>query len=437
MEIIKRIYQTFQENGYKFSTDSRKIIPNCVFFALKGINFNGNLFADEALKQGAAAVVVDQEIETKGNNVFFVDDVLSCFQKVATLHRKEVGCTVISITGSNGKTTTKELVYSVLKQKYKTWCTQGNFNNHIGVPITLLNMPLHTEIAVIEMGANAVGEVKTLCEIAKPDYALITSIGKEHLEGFGSFEAIIETEGENFDYVAQNKGMLFVYQDDENIAKRTKGYKNCMFYGASEKADIIGRLVDAESYVAFRWDSAYKAMFKAHIVNTQLIGHYNLGNLLAAAAVGRYFSVPYPQINEAIATYKPSNMRSQLLEINNKRIILDAYNANPASMELAIDNLMLKMKAETKGVILGDMLELGSEEANEHLAIIEKLKSLPPGEVILVGPAFFALKEHGLTHFRFHFSVDDLKQHQSLEHLKADLILVKGSRGIGVDKFVK
>jgi len=429
------LYSRFLQSGGKFSTDTRQIKPGDVFFALKGANFNGNLFAAQALEAGAALVVVDEPQPHLGDAAFLVDDVLETMQALARHHRKSIpGLRVIGVTGSNGKTTTKELLRTAIGSHYRCWATPGNLNNHIGVPITLLRMPLDTEVAVIEMGANHPGEVMPLCEIACPDLGVVTSVGKEHLEGFGSLEAIIETECELYKYLRQTGGQAFVHFENEDLMAYTASWKSAIYYGEGQDADCVGRLLDSNWQLRFQWENSYRLMLRAPQVQTQLYGKYNFVNLLAAACIARYLSVPYEKINAALASYAPANNRSQLLEQGSNRIILDAYNANPHSMQAAIDNLA-QIQAPLRIAVLGDMFELGEAAAEEHAALLAYMHQKGIEKAFLCGPLFGAFASE-YPQYQFYPDLATLKAEAPLSAQQNALLLIKGSRGMAMEGYV-
>ncbi len=430
------LYRHFLAHKQQFTTDTRAIQPGDVFFALKGANFNGNLFAAKALEAGASLVVIDEPQSGLGDKAWLVPDVLQTMQELARLHRQSIlGLRVIGVTGSNGKTTTKELLRAAIASHYRCWATPGNLNNHIGVPITLLRMPLDTEVAVIEMGANHPGEVTPLCEIACPDLGVVTSVGKEHLEGFGSLEAIIETECELYKYLQQTGGQAFVHYENEDLMRYTAAMKSAIYYGESQEADCVGRLLSADWYLRFQWENSYRLMLRAPQIETKLYGCYNFVNLLAAACVARYLSVPYEKINMALAAYAPANNRSQLLEQAGNRIILDAYNANPHSMQAAVDNLA-NIVHPLRVAVLGDMFELGEAAREEHLALLTMLRDKGIEKVLLCGPLF---GEHAAAfpEFAFFNTLDELKQKQPLPSFHDALLLIKGSRGMAMEAYLK
>jgi UDP-N-acetylmuramoyl-tripeptide--D-alanyl-D-alanine ligase len=377
------------------STDTRKIIPGSIFFALKGGNFNGNSFAKEAIEKGAAAAVIDEpEYFVEGSRMFLVEDALKSLQQLARYHRdllgKNSGLKVFALTGSNGKTTTKELLARVLSQKFNTLATEGNLNNHIGVPLTLLRLRNEHQMAVIEMGANHQKEIEELCQIADPDYGLITNIGLAHLEGFGGAEGVLKGKTELFVHLQNKNGLALVLADDERVMHISREM-NRITYGSSVDSIVRGSFVSAEPFVKFVWQSKD---ISPREVQTQMVGTYNLPNLIAACAAGFYFGIEPEKIDEAIASYKPSNARSQLEKRGTNTLILDCYNANPSSMIVAIDNLA-KMPAAKKIAVLGDMFELGEMTQTEHQRIAEyAVNQLSDTTILLVGAAFLNIQTH-------------------------------------------
>lgn len=412
------------------STDSRRIEKDCLFFALKGENFDGNQYAVDALKKGAAFAIVDDPNLPSGSNLILVDDVLETLQQLAAYHRQQLQIPVIGITGSNGKTTTKELVVAVLQQKYRVTFTQGNFNNHIGVPLTLLSMNRDTEIAVVEMGANHPGEIKALCNLADPDFGLITNIGKAHLEGFGSFEGVIKTKSELYDHLRAKNGKCFINIDNDILTKQAVGLQQ-LTYGSSENAQLKGELQDSGYYLTI------KALFPKGwlYLKSKLIGSYNSENILAAARVGLYFDVDPLKIQKAIEQYQPTNNRSQLIVKGSNKIVMDAYNANPTSMLASLENFA-KVDGSLKTVILGDMLELGNQSGDEHQKIVNYLQTMPIDQVFLVGKEF-SKTSTGIKTKKFdnaELLSDYLYQQKPMEN---QVILIKGSRGIHLEKILE
>lgn len=382
---IEKLYEEFLKHPV-VTTDSRNVPPGSIFFALKGDNFDGNRFALDALRQGAALAVVDDP-EIKGEGVVQVPSVLRAFQQLAHHHRCQLGTTVLAITGTNGKTTTKELIAAVLGKKYNVLYTQGNLNNHIGVPKTLLRITKEHDIAVVEMGANHPGEIKTLTDMVFPDYGIITNVGRAHIEGFGSLEGVIKTKGELYDFLREDSGTVFINNDNPHLAEISQGLR-LVRYGQTPSDQLLvqGELTECNPFLKFRWKQQHSP-FSPTEVQTHLIGSYNLDNMLAAACVGTLFAVSSDDISEALSEYVPSNNRSQLTETASNRLIVDAYNANPTSMAAALDSFA-HIKADKKMVILGDMKELGASSQEEHEAILSKLSSLSLHDVWLVGSEF-------------------------------------------------
>lgn len=427
---VEDLYAIYKQYS-SISTDTRNIIKDSIFFALKGASFNGNSFAEQALENGAAFAVIDEESFQKGDNYILVDDVLSTLQQLATYHRQQLQIPVIGITGTNGKTTSKELLYSVLSQKYKTYATKGNLNNHIGVPLTLLSIDSSYEIAIIEMGANHIGEIEFLCNIAQPTHGLITNVGKAHLEGFGSFEGVMKTKGELYDYLQKNCGTLFLQADNsflvEMAAKRN--ISNVVRYGFSEFNDIIGQLIVADPYLSISWRQQESKTFSE--VKTNLTGSYNIENFLAAIAVGIHFGLDALEINKGISDYVPQNNRSQITKTDRNTIVADFYNANASSMSAALDNMDV-LTAENKVVILGDMFEMGDEAYIEHKNIIEKAISLDFMRLIFVGKEFFKQKSDSAE---FYESTDEAKV--AVVDLSNSFVLLKASRGMAFENLLK
>ena len=408
------------------TTDSREVPEGSIFFALKGENFNGNAYAKAALEKGAAYAVVDeQEYAEEGNeHLILVEDVLTTLQQLAKYHRVHLGTTIIGITGTNGKTTTKELIAAVLKKKYNVLYTQGNFNNHIGVPKTLLQLTKEHQMAVIEMGANHPGEIKTLVQIVLPDYGIITNVGKAHLLGFGSFEGVIRTKGELYDFLREIQGTAFINNDNPHLRGISAGLR-LVRYGqkAAEGLLVKGELVECNPFLKFQW-SPQPSPFSPYEVQTQLIGSYNLDNALAACCIGTLFAVPAEDINQALEEYTPSNNRSQLTVTQDNRLVVDAYNANPTSMKAALDNFQL-IPADHKMCILGQMGELGNVSDEEHQKVIDQLKASDMETVWLVGENF-AKTDHP-AHYRLFSNVEEVKAEIAKNKPKGNLILIKGS----------
>ena len=415
-----QIFQVFNKSQ-GVSIDSRDNLEEKIFFALKGEHFNGNEYAKQALDKGAKAVVIDDEnYILPQKNCFLVEDVLTELQNLSNLYRKTLNIPFIGITGTNGKTTTKELMYSILKTKYKTASTKGNFNNHIGVPLTILSVKKEDEIAIIEMGANHQGEIKALCEIAEPDYGIITNIGKAHLEGFKSFQNLIQTKAELYNYLQKRKGMLFVNQDDELLMELAKNAKKTSYSFMDKHANIFASQAKANPFLSIMWEGKE--------IQSQLIGEYNKYNVLAAIAVAEFFAVDASAIISALQFYMPQNNRSQLINTKDNTLIMDAYNANPSSMSLAIENFY-SMNKEDKMLVLGDMFELGKDAVNEHQAIINLLEEKEFKQVFLVGNLFHSIK-HNYKSFK---TTKEAKDFFEFQHIKGKTILIKASRGMKLE----
>ena len=429
----KKLYQCFQEaNG--ISIDTRTIKKNQIFFALKGNNFNGNQYAEKALKKGASHVVIDDKnYRLDDDRCIVVKDSLVALQDLATHHTKKLKIPIIAITGSNGKTTTKELVHAVLSTTYKTFATKGNLNNHIGVPLSILSIQPEHEVAIIEMGANHIDEINQLCNIAQPVFGLITNIGKAHLKGFGSEKGIQQAKGELFEYLDANNGHLFVNMNDFKVAEVAYFMKRVTTYGIGKFFNINGKAHVINPYLEVNWmPSNDEKLEEPLLLQTKLIGAYNLDNVLAAISVGRKLDVPPAQIKKGIESYVPKNNRSQVVKHGSNTIILDAYNANPSSMNAALSNLDL-IDSKKKVVILGDMLELGKYSAEEHEQIVKAAEDMKLDEIILVGKEF-APYANGYKHFDDSSGAAKWFKKQKFSNTT---ILVKGSRGIALEKILE
>jgi len=424
--MIQKIYNAFIECDQKITTDTRKITNGCVFFALKGPNFNGNKFAAEAITKGAKYVVIDEPAYSIDNATILVDNVLESLQQLAHHHRNEFNIPVVGITGTNGKTTTKELIGTVLESKYKTLITEGNLNNHIGVPLTLLKLNNSHEIAVIEMGASKKGDIKELVEIAQPTHGIITNIGKAHLEGFGNLETIKETKLELFQYIIKNQGEIIVNNDDELLFNEIPGNIKTHTYGKI-KGQIIGGIENYHPTIEVSLKIQSEKSIKC---TTSLLGGYNLLNILAAATIGNLFNINEEEIVKSISNYIPSNNRSQLIKTKHNIVIADCYNANPTSTMESIISLN-SMNASNKIAILGDMLELGEESVSEHQNIIDYLIKNKI-DCLLVGECY---KETACEFNKFN-NVDRLISFLKENQLNDHLILLKGSRGIQLEKVI-
>ncbi|MDZ4758385.1 MAG: UDP-N-acetylmuramoyl-tripeptide--D-alanyl-D-alanine ligase [Bacteroidota bacterium] len=425
---LEELYHKFKSCG-SISIDSRTLPKGCLYIAIKGNNFNGNAFAQEALHNGAAYAVV-QEVEfATDENIFLVPDTLQFLQQLAHRYRNSFIIPFIGITGSNGKTTTKELLYSVLKQKYKTHVTKGNLNNHIGLPLTILSMPTDTEIAVIEMGANKVGDNAELCEIFDPNFGLITNIGKEHLEGFGNIEGVVLGNGELFNHLQKKGGTTFVNLQQEQVLMMASKLSNKITYGL----DIAEANYSAE---VLSINPSIKLAIEGTIINSPLFGTYNAENMMAAIAIGLYFETPLELIKKGIEEYVPANNRSQVIERNSNHIIVDCYNANPSSMEVSIKNFMgMNLPGKSKVLMLGDMYETGAFENEEHAAIAKLVLSLKPDKTYLCGKAFGVQKN--LLNCEWFEKSENLAEHLKKHPIENASIFIKGSRGMQMEKLLE
>jgi len=423
---IEKLYERFKESG-KISTDTRKIIPGSIFFALRGDNFNANEFASQALEKGAGYVVLDDPANAIDERCILVENVLETLQALAKHHRSKLTIPVIGLTGSNGKTTSKELLNAVLSRKFKTYATRGNLNNHIGVPLTILSINSSYEIAVVEMGANHLGEITLLSSIACPTHGFITNIGKAHIGTFGGFENIIRGKSELYQHLITHDGTVFINSQNPILANMAKRFKNPFFYpapGDYYHADLI----DADPYIRFKSENG-------DIVQTQLMGAYNFENIAVALCIGKYFGVDAKEANRAVAEYVPGNMRSQMMKKESNTIILDAYNANPSSMEAAILNLAV-MQAPKKVVILGDMFELEEEAEQEHKKIGEFLKEKKFDHAFLCGKLMKSAWETFPEALYFE-NKDLLIAELKANPIRDATILIKASRGIGLETIVE
>ncbi|WP_194526082.1 UDP-N-acetylmuramoyl-tripeptide--D-alanyl-D-alanine ligase [Zobellia roscoffensis] len=405
-------------------TDTRKIKENSLFFALKGDNFNGNKYASEALKNGAAYAIIDEKEYATSDKHILVDDVLMALQKLASFHRNYSNAKVIGLTGSNGKTTTKELINTVLSKKYRTIATKGNLNNHIGVPLTLLSIKKDTEIAIVEMGANHQKEIEFLCSLAQPDFGYITNFGKAHIEGFGSEEGVIKGKSELYDFLIHNNKHVFMNADDSIQFQKLGSYIKKYGFSTNQKEFYKIEFLGANPFV--------KASVEGYVIESQLIGSYNFTNCAAAILMGKYFNVPLDKIKTAIESYSPKNNRSQIINHNGHQIILDAYNANPTSMTAALNNFS-QMKGKHKIAFLGDMFELGSIASTEHLNIANLASELNFDETVLVGENFNRTE----TNLKKYSSFNNLKENLKDNPLPPkSLILIKGSRGMALERIL-
>ncbi len=404
--------------------DTRKVQYGEMFFCLKGENFNANVFAQKALDNGALYAIIDEEEYYIDKRTIVVSNVLESMQMLAAFHRRQFNIPFIGITGTNGKTTTKELVNAVLSKYFKTHATKGNFNNHIGVPLTLLSIPVNTEIAIIEMGANHPGEIAELCKMVEPTYGIITSIGKAHLEGFGNIEGVIKTKTELYTSVEQSAGCIFVNADNTLLMQLSANLERYT-YGRNVNADVKVKAVSDGPFASVDW--------MGQRINTKLVGTYNVDNIAAAIAIGNYFQVEALLIGEALREYNPENKRSQWIKTDHNDIILDAYNANPSSMKVAIDSFN-KLEGKNKWLILGDMLELGTDSDMEHQAIITQLQQFTAEAILLVGPIFSRLAaKSGISVFE---TSKEAAEWIQANPINSALILIKGSRGIALENIL-
>ena len=422
MSIID-LYDLFIHNP-QITTDSRNCPKGSIFFALKGDKFDGNQYAGKALASGCVYAVIDNPDYYIGERTILVDNVLKTLQQLAHHHRKVLGLPIIGITGTSGKTTTKELLAAVLSTKFNLLYTEGNFNNHIGVPLTLLRLTHDHEMAVIEMGASHPGDIKELVDIVHPNYGIITNVGRAHLEGFGSFEGVIRTKGELYDYIRRSKGKIFIKKENEYLQSIAKGIEQ-ITYGNGDDAFASGQVVSCDPFLVFNW----KQQGKLHTVETHMIGSYNLDNVLAAVAVGRFFKIPAERISRAIAAYEPTNNRSQFKKTDNNELIIDAYNANPSSMKVALDNF-ITMPVQPKAIILGDMRELGPTSDELHAEVVEQIKKGQFDKVFLCGEHFSKVGKEFSPFATTEAMVEELRK----QPLKGYHILIKGSHSMGLEK---
>ena len=410
-------------------TDTRKLKSGDLYFALKGPNFNGNVFAIAALEAGAAYAIVDEAIsdsDTYQERIILVQDVLTTLQQLAKYHRQQFDIPFIAITGSNGKTTTKELVYTVLASHFKTYTTKGNLNNHIGVPLTLLSIHKDAEMAVIEMGANHQKEIESYCTYTLPTFGMITNCGKAHLEGFGGVEGVKKGKGELYDFIHANNGTVFIMGDYDYLQTMSQGITNRVSYGQFN-GQIQGEAIDADGMLTVKINKG----IALDTIQTNLVGNYNLPNVLAAVTIGQYFKVPNEKIKAAIENYTPTNSRSQLVQWKNNEVILDAYNANPSSMKLAVENFV-KLNKANKVVCLGGMRELGADTLMEHQMLIDQLKQNNWSEVLLVGVEFKDCNHN----YHYFDTVQAAKTWFDSKQFSGHTLLIKGSRGIQMEQLI-
>jgi len=428
--MIEEIYKVFEKCRI-VSTDSRAIAPSSLFFAIKGDNFDGNQFVDAAFEAGCAAAVVSDNKYRGRENVFVVKDTLQTLQQLANYHRRKLNIPILAITGTNGKTTTKELVSAVLAKKFRISYTSGNKNNHIGVPLTLLSMNYTIDMGVVEMGANHPGEIKTLCQIVEPNYGIITNVGKAHLEGFGSIEGVMKTKGELYDYLNANDGTVFINDDNEKLGKILSGHDKLKVVRYGKKDTCFCRGTYSE--YAYQTTVTWKTDSMSGFSKSNLIGAYNFENILAAITVGAFFEIHPTAIDGAISDYFPRNNRSQMTKTSRNTLILDLYNANPTSMRAAIDSYN-SLSDDYKSLILGDMLELGKESEAEHKAVLDYVKESGYSYAFFVGKNFAKFEKD--YNYMFFNTVEDLNKYFVSHPEKSKMFLVKGSRGIHLEKVV-
>lgn len=426
MEKISELYKIYKQYP-EVSTDTRNTSKDSIFFALKGANFNGNEYAEKAIDGGCSYAVVDEAKYATRPNIILVDNVLETLQELAKYHRRQLKTPVIGITGTNGKTTTKELITAVLAQEYNVISTIGNLNNHIGVPLTILRIKKEHEVAVIEMGANHVGEIKLLAEIAQPTYGLITNIGHAHIEGFGSYENVVKAKGELYDYIRSTRdSKIFIDYDNTLLREMSEGITS-IYYGFEENLFVSGKVISIRPYLELEW----KFGNKRNKVKTKLIGEYNLMNALAAITIGKYMGVKASLICKAIENYEPTNNRSQLKETDKNMLIIDAYNANPTSMHAALENFN-HMDVNHKVLILGDMKELGPDTDMEHQKVADYISHHNFDKVIFVGDNFSRIN----TNYPRFRDLESLKDYLKANPIEDSYILLKGSRGVQLEKCI-
>ena len=428
---ITALYKIFLECT-SVTTDSRNCPEGSLFIALKGDNFNGNAFAAKALESGSAYVIIDEaEYALAGDSHYIlVNNCLHTLQELANYHRRQIGTRIIGITGTNGKTTTKELMAAVLSKKYNVLYTQGNLNNHIGVPLTLLRLRAEHDLGIIEMGASHPGDIKELVDITEPEYGIITNVGKAHLEGFGSFEGVIKTKGELYDYLRERKNStIFIHHDNLYLRNMARGL-NLISYGSADELYVNGHVTGNSPYLIFEWRAGKDG--ESHEVKTQLIGEYNFANALAAVTIGHFFEVASEKIDAALREYTPQNNRSQLKQTADNTLIIDAYNANPTSMMAALQNFR-NMAVPHKMLLLGDMRELGAESNIEHQKIVDYIKDSNFEQVWLVGEQFAATQHN----FKTYANVQEVIKELETQKPKGYTILIKGSNGIKLSSTIE
>lgn len=443
---VYQLYPIYQQHPF-ISTDTRKITPGSLFFALKGDKFDANAFAQKAIGSGAAYAVIDNPEYQLDERYLLVDDVLTTLQQLARRHRDHLKIPVIGLTGTNGKTTTKELINAVLSQHFKTLATQGNLNNHIGVPLTMLSINATHEMAVIEMGANHQKEIELLCSISQPSHGLITNIGKAHLEGFGGIEGVKKGKGELYDYLGgvgsglRGTGVAFINGDDAVLMKMAgdRTLNNVIYYGSTSSNNLIsGEIIENDPLLTLQWTNNKTG--ESYRVKTQLTGAYNLHNILAAISIGTFFNLTAQEINAGIEGYQPKNNRSQIVQTATNILICDYYNANPSSMVVAIENIG-KIDAKRKVLILGDMFELGDESPAEHALVFQKAMDTPVDERVFIGKDFLSQKSkvesQNQDTTRFYATAEDAIIGLKTDPIKNATILIKGSRGMALERLVE
>ena len=418
---IKELYELYSLS-YKVVKDTRDEVANTMYFSLKGENFNGNKYALEAVQRGANYAIIDEEMYQVDERLILVDDVLTCLQDLARYHREQLGIPIFALTGSNGKTTTKELINAVLNKKFNCYATKGNLNNHIGVPLTLLAMTPEHDFGVVEMGANHQFEIEALCNIALPDYGYITNFGRVHLEGFGSFEGVIKGKTEMYKYLKRDRKKVFVNQLDPIQMKKSKGMERIIF--GSDSSDFEVTFLDADPFV--------RLLFKGSEICSQLIGAYNYANIAVSVCVGSYFGIQYEDIKSAIEAFIPDNNRSQIIKVDSNKVILDAYNANPNSMDAAIQNLA-GLSDEKKVAILGDMFEIGDDTLLEHQRIVDQISLLGLDKVYLIGESFSKTKVEVNEILKFR-TFNDFTDHFGSSSFNKTTFLIKASRGMALER---
>lgn len=439
MTSIEELYQLYLKHPV-ISTDTRRIAPGSIFFALKGDKFDANTFAEDAIAAGAAYAVIDNPTYRTNGQYLLVEDTLWALQDLARHHRRQLNIPVVGLTGTNGKTTTKELINAVLSQQFNTYATQGNLNNHIGVPLTILSITDKHEAAVVEMGANHQKEIELLCSISQPSHGLITNVGKAHLEGFGGVEGVKKGKGELYDYLKKSKDIVFVNCDDATLVGMAieRGLHPIVYYGEKDKSSLVsGKIIDNSPLLTLEWID--RRSDRCHAVKTQLTGEYNLPNILVAICIGLYFNIDPKKINAGISGYQPKNNRSQITQTATNTLICDYYNANPSSMAVAIENLG-KLTAKHKVLVLGDMFEMGEEAAAEHEAVIKKALDTDVNERIFIGTEFFGSRKSEAGSQKsatFYPTVEEAMEALKAKPIRNSTVLIKGSRGMALERLVE